>query len=363
MCLLGIISPLIVTHGPERMSRGRWAGMVLAASSAGGIAGAPLTGLWLLPWLGIAKAYLTIAAVLAAVALPLALKCTRGWPRITAVFLALIVLALAVCMSIYGQPDNAVESCYSRLEVRRLGDTKILISDGMPQTALPLTLQPGEGFQNGYLLELALMRLPPPRKALVIGLGAGLAPRLLVAHGLQCRSVEVDPAVVRLARQEFAFDGPVTIADGRTFLRDTNGQFDLIFLDVCTSDSLPWHLFTVEALRLARRRLTPDGQLLIQFIGDDGSWSASLARTVDAVFGDSVMLAAGRHVGTIGPRWLLASHQGEFRLPPEAFFDGECPWEQITIEEPGKVLHDAHFAAEPAWAHTAAAWRRFFQRP
>ena len=63
-------------------------------------------------------------------------------------------------------------------------------------------------------------------------------------------------------------------------------------LDVCTADRLASHLFTVEALSLARRRLTPDGVLAVQFIGADGPWAASLARTVDHVFGWSVVLAS-----------------------------------------------------------------------
>ena len=41
-----------------------------------------------------------------------------------------------------------------------------------------------------------------------------------------------------------------------------------------------WHLFTLEAMQLLRGRLAADGVLVIQFIGDDGPWSASLVRTV-----------------------------------------------------------------------------------
>ena len=53
---------------------------------------------------------------------------------------------------------------------------------------------------------------PQPRNALVIGLGGGLAPRLLAAHGIECHTVEVDPAVVEIARGKFGFTGRATVA-------------------------------------------------------------------------------------------------------------------------------------------------------
>lgn len=354
MCLLGILSPVIVADTPARVSRGRWAGLVLAAGSAGGIAGALATGLWLLPALGIARTYLAVAAMLAAVALPLA----AGRKRIPAAAATLVALVTVAWLLATHAPSGVVQSRYGQLEVRREAGATILLCDGMMQTAMPAALLPGDGLRHGYLLEAALMRFPPPRQAMVVGLGAGLASRLLAAHGVECRSVEVDPAVVRLAREEFGFDGPVSIGDGRTLLGNSDERFDLIFLDVCTSDRLPWHLFTVESLAIARDRLAPDGLLVVQFIGDDGPWSASLTRTADAVFGRSVTLAPRRRVGAVGPRWLLAARRGDAGLPPAEWFDGECPWEEVASTEPGALLGDGHFTAERDWARTAAAWRR-----
>ena len=177
----------------------------------------------------------------------------------------------------------------------------------VPQTGLPAQFAPEDVLRCGYLLEAALLMRPKPSRALVIGLGAGLAPRIFAAHDIDCESVEIDPKVVEIARDKFGFNGHITIADGRAFLRDTSKQYDLIFLDVCTANRLAYHLFTVEALHTISNRLTPQGIAIIQFIGDEGIWSASLFRTLKAAFGDCLMLAGREELGHVGPRWLFAS--------------------------------------------------------
>jgi hypothetical protein len=183
----------------------------------------------------------------------------------------------------------------------------------------------------------------------------------LAGHGIDCQTVEIDPVVVRVAREQFRFDGPATVADGRTFLDSTSQQWDLIFLDVCTSDRLAWHMFTVEAMQLIRDRLAPEGILVIQFIGDDGPWSASLARTAGAVFGESRVLAGGGNLARVGPRWLFASPGF---LPPVAdtpfLPEGPVPWETAPSATVGHLLTDDHFPVEVAWARTARYWRSLY---
>lgn len=205
------------------------------------------------------------------------------------------------------------------------------------------------------------MMRPQTRSALVIGLGAGLAPRLLTAYGIDCDTVEIDPLVVQIARDEFGFTGQTTVADGRMFLSHTPDRWDLIFLDVCTSDRLAWHLFTVEAMWLLRRRLSADGILAIQFIGDDGPWSASLARTAEEVFGDRLMLTAAGPLRMVGPRWLFATRGYPPRLPDELLFPEDSPpWETIRPADDELLLTDDHFPAELHWARTAMRWRALY---
>ena len=255
-------------------------GAVLAAGSGGGIAGALGAGLLLLPSLGLTRSFLTLAMLLAATAIPAVwTPAALDGRRPAAVYVPVRRWCLAPAAA-----TLPVESLYGQFFFRDTGTGRVLLIDGLHQTALPTNSGP-RSTAVWRSVELALMMRPTLGTASVVGLGGGLAPRLLAAHGVACRSVEVDPAVIEIARREFAFAGEVTPGDGRAVLARQDRRYDLIFLDVCTADRLPWHLFTIEAMQLIRRQLPPGGILAIQFVGDDGPWSASLVRTVEAAFG------------------------------------------------------------------------------
>lgn len=108
-----------------------------------------------------------------------------------------------------------------------------------------------------------------PRSIGVIGLGAGT----LAAYGRSSDRIkfyELDPLVVGAARRWFTFlhDSPaqieIGVGDGRLGLqRDAGARFDILVLDAFTSDAVPVHLLTLEAFRLYRARLAPDGVLLL----------------------------------------------------------------------------------------------------
>jgi hypothetical protein len=104
----------------------------------------------------------------------------------------------------------------------------------------------------------------------VIGLGAGA----LAAYsrpGDRYTFYEIDPVVVRIAEDERLFtfladaDGEIeTIeGDGRLRLAEASSKaYDIIVLDAFSSDAVPAHLLTREALGLYLDKLADDGVLL-----------------------------------------------------------------------------------------------------
>lgn len=358
MLMLGALTPALLKAGADGPLRGRWAGAILALGSAGGIAGALAAGLWLLPAVGLSRSYLAVAAVLATSALMVALRPRRQW---FCAALAAAVLIAAAVLAFRAAPTGVIQSPYGQIEVRTDGPMRVLLIDGLPQTGLPSEVAPGEALHHGYLLEAALALRPQIRTALVVGLGAGLAPRILEARGICCDAVEIDPRVVDVAQRELGFAGRATVADGRRFLTGTSERWDLIVLDVCTSDRLAFHLFTAEALATARRRLAPGGLVAVQFIGDDGPWSAALARTAAEVFGEPpLVLAPAGRLWPVGPRWLFAAPQA---MPDAEMLTRawpEAPWQVLRNEPGGALLTDDHFAAELDWARVAVRWRQLY---
>ena len=79
--------------------------------------------------------------------------------------------------------------------------------------------------------------------------------------------VEIDPEVVRLAREYFDFQGKSVTADGRRYLQRNDRKWDIIFVDAYLGSNPPWQLFTREAFSLYRDRLSAGGAVIINFIG------------------------------------------------------------------------------------------------
>jgi hypothetical protein len=110
-----------------------------------------------------------------------------------------------------------------------------------------------------------------PLRVGVIGLGAGT----IAAWGRpgdQFSFYELDPAVVRAAREHFTFlaDSPATVeaivGDGRLALerdRQSASDFDVLAVDAFSGGSIPTHLLTRECFELYRDRLRPDGVLAV----------------------------------------------------------------------------------------------------
>lgn len=109
-----------------------------------------------------------------------------------------------------------------------------------------------------------------PRNVGLIGLGAG-AMICYAQTNENWTLYEIDPAVVRIARDTNFFTylsdcarAPFTMEVGDARLRlhgAAEGTFGLLYLDAFSSDVIPMHLLTKEAVALYRRKLAPGGIL------------------------------------------------------------------------------------------------------
>lgn len=106
----------------------------------------------------------------------------------------------------------------------------------------------------------------------VVGQGAG-AMAAYKRAGDDFTFFEIDPMVDRMARDPRWFtyisdcaQGPVRTVLGDALLtlkREPAGSYDLLVIDAFSSDSVPTHLLTVEALREYLRLLKPDGVVVL----------------------------------------------------------------------------------------------------
>ena len=104
-----------------------------------------------------------------------------------------------------------------------------------------------------------------------VGLGAG-AVAAYGKPGQEFTFYEIDPVVTRLASDPRHFrylaDSPARIGvvtgDARLMLgKAPDGHYGLILLDAYSSDSIPVHLLTREAMRLYLSKLAPGGRIAL----------------------------------------------------------------------------------------------------
>ena len=116
----------------------------------------------------------------------------------------------------------------------------------------------------GRLLE-SLHPRKDPLKVGVIGLGTGTI-ATYGAKGDTYRFYDINPDVLAIAQRDFTFlrDSAATIqlalGDARLSLeREPPQQFDVLAIDAFSSDAIPVHLITSEALAVYRRHMKPGG--------------------------------------------------------------------------------------------------------
>ena len=105
----------------------------------------------------------------------------------------------------------------------------------------------------------------------VVGLGTGTL-SCYAMPGQSWTFFEIDPEMVRIARKrgQFSFlrrcapQARIVLGDARVSLgRQPPASLDLLAVDAFSSDAVPMHLLTREALQVYRRALSPDGVLLV----------------------------------------------------------------------------------------------------
>ena len=184
------------------------------------------------------------------------------------------------------------KSPYAIVSVVEKGRLRFLKLDDRVQSAM----DPGHPYHMPYtysqLMGTAVAAWPGsatdrPVQVLIIGLGGGTLSRHLTHRypRAEIHVAELDPVVVKFARQFFALDRRVRVhvGDGRRHLADNTKRYDVIALDAFGPDYIPPALMTQEFLELVRSRLTPGGLLCVN-TWVSSRWSLHETRTYQEVF-------------------------------------------------------------------------------
>lgn len=308
LLLLGCVSPYVVKIAAREMQNiGRTVGSFYAVSTVGSVIGTLLTGFVLIAYLGVNQIFWVTGTLLIVLSVIYFLFFRRLWATAIVAIIPLLLVPHEIPISKIMPDGTRVErianrdSFYGNLKVVDYSfqekHYREMLIDGQAQGSMDVN----NGlsiFEYPYFLQFLPYAFNPEGKnCLVIGLGAGLIPAWYQAQGVKTEVVDIDPTVAELAHKYFNFNPeiPVHIEDARYFLMNTSQRYDYVILDVFNGDTTPGHLISIEAMQLAKQRLTSNGVFAVNLIGSikhDTFMTASIIKTLQSVFGQVTVYSA-----------------------------------------------------------------------
>ncbi|MDE1936157.1 fused MFS/spermidine synthase [Bradyrhizobium sp.] len=204
--------------------------------------------------------------------------------------LAAIAALALVLVRVYPADDGRVDTVRSFFGVHKIvttpggryhvlmhgttihGAQKFLNVDGTPVAGRP---EPISYYHKdggiGQAITAVRERKGAPLRVAAIGVGSGTL-ACSAAPGEAWKFFEIDQTMVDTARDSRYFtyvqncqpDFRPVIGDARlTFAREADGLYDLIIVDAYSSDAIPIHLATQEAMKIYKDKLAPQGVVLM----------------------------------------------------------------------------------------------------
>jgi len=260
----------------------RWYWPILAVLAIGLIA--PAFGRsWLTDWLGEHRVWGAGAVGVLAALITLGFNSGR-WKVFATAVVALVLIR------VYPSDEGRVETARSFFGVHKIvvtsngqyhvlmhgttihGAQKFLNNDGSPVTGRPepISYYHKDGGIGQAITAIREVKGAPLHVA-VIGVGAGTL-TCAAQPGETWKFFDIDQTMVDTAKdpkyftyiQNCAPDVKPVIGDARlTFAKEPDGIYDLIIVDAYSSDAIPIHLATQEAMAIYKSKLAPHGAVVM----------------------------------------------------------------------------------------------------
>jgi len=200
---------------------------------------------------------------------------------------------------------------------------KVLSSKGTPYGQVVITENEGQlnFYENGMLLfssgnvisneesvHLAMVQHPLPENVLMISGGlSGALEEILKYHPLKVDYVELNPALIRIAKRfsTLVKDTSVRIieTDARRFIKSTGNKYDVVLINLPEPSTIQVNRFyTLEFFRELKQRLRPGAVISMslptssQYVSEKaGQVNSATYRTLASVFRNVSVIPAGKN--------------------------------------------------------------------
>lgn len=318
LLILSALNPALVALLTDESGADHGAGNVFFVSTIGSVLGVFVAAYGLFPHLtnyqaivilGLASSVLSVAALLT-------LRAGGGGFPLPAFAVSIVSCVVALATLGTGglermtdefqhegrtwKLSHAVPSSFGHIQVLDLFDeegdriTRALLNDGMTQNQFY-----GPGISSvlyTWVLErIGLSSASDPRKALVLGIAAGVVPMAYARAGLEVHAVDINARMLDVASKYLEFRPErieIAIEDARTAARRCEGGYDVVAVDLFRDDGMPEHLVTREFFADLEHCLVDGGVLVMNsFMNVDHMESQhALLKTIASVFGEVTFL-------------------------------------------------------------------------
>lgn len=178
---------------------------------------------------------------------------------------------------------EASDSKFGRVEVMESSGEYTLFSDGIP------VLMQHDVSSAEEIAHIPLSQAVDPSKILIIGAASGVLPEIEKYFPSRIDLVEINPDITRLGQKYGLLrKTPATHflhADGRAYLQHAGISYDVIIVNIAEPATLQTNrFFTLEFMRLAKRRLGKDGIFAFSLAGYDNYPGISLTKAASIAY-------------------------------------------------------------------------------
>ncbi|MBN2242644.1 MAG: fused MFS/spermidine synthase [Acidobacteria bacterium] len=169
-------------------------------------------------------------------------------------------------------------------------------SAGIRHTVFDMNAPHLPGLEYARNMLAALAFCPKARSCLVLGLGGGSVPRMLLKASphMEVEAVEIDPAIVELAEKYFDIHAlprcRIRLQDAVAFLGRCTSRYAIVMVDTYLGEQFPDQCATREFIMDARKCLLDDGVLAVNWLSGDRRKRDTLLKMIE---------------GSVGPVWQL----------------------------------------------------------
>jgi len=201
----------------------------------------------------------------------------------------------------------------------------------------------------GVTVKAVRAQVGGPIKVAVVGLGTGTF-ACFAEPADSFKFYEIDATVEKLARNSGRFhylercapDVPVVLGDARLTLAESPDQYDLIVLDAFSSDAIPIHLMTREAMAIYLSKLAPHGIVMMHISNRHMELASVVAGIAHANGLVSRHNNRAAREGEDDTKYVFTSNVVISAREENDFGDllGDSDWSELTIDPKQRIWTD-----------------------